>query len=60
MKWTSTTTLLAALGLALFANRAMAQQGSDPQPFDDLRAGSSSKTSKSKHSRLKWPDCNRV
>ncbi len=37
MRWTSTTTLLVALGLALGASRAMAQQGSDPQLFDDLR-----------------------
>jgi phosphate-selective porin OprO/OprP len=38
MRWKSTTTLLMALGLGLIANRALAQQGSDPQPFDDLRA----------------------
>ena len=37
MRWTFTTTLLVALGLALGASRAMAQQGSDPQLFDDLR-----------------------
>ncbi len=37
MRWTSTTTLLVALGLGLFANRALAQQESDPKLFDDLR-----------------------
>ena len=38
MKWISTVMWLAALGCGLSASRAIAQQGGDPQTFDDLRA----------------------